>query len=287
MIVAGRTLFNGIILHMNDEPLSITIITTLAVFALIGFILFYVGSKKKRRNLQLIGIGFLLAVGVILFVESAEIRSTLIALAAVIAALIAAMSFDESRKLRKETMDREAQDRIERLEREKRERKIQLLNEIIHWAEDLVGCAYLEKPTDMHLAGNLIQRYLYINSKQTYITKCVSFFQKEEFNTLLSNVLSGKNSIANLITGLYDLEKIDWDIDIKLKTKETHEKAKNPDNVLLASICLEIANLHTKSALKWAELEPTRRELFNNIIMLIEYTSKLKMSISSEFSSMN
>ncbi len=268
---------------MFDEPLSITTIISIAVVALIGLILLFFGNKKKKRNLRIIGIGFLLSAGVISFVESAEIRSTLTALAVVIAVFVAAMSFEESKQLRKETMKREILERNERIEREKRERKIQLLNDTINWAEDLASCAYLETSKEMHKAGNLMQRYRYMYSKNTYIKECVSFFKDEDFNKLLSNILSGKYSLVNLIAGLYDLEIIDRDIDTKIKTKEIKEKAKNPDNAFLASICIEIAALHVKGASKWLELEPTRKELFDNVIMLIEYTSKLKMNISSEF----
>lgn len=62
---------------MFDEPLSIPAIISIAVVALIGLILLFIGNNIKKRNLWIMGVGFLLSAGVISFVESAEIRSTL------------------------------------------------------------------------------------------------------------------------------------------------------------------------------------------------------------------
>ena len=85
--------------------------------------------KKKKRRLHFWGVGLLVAAFVLLFVKSTELREILIALAAVFAVFIAAFSIDETRRLRKDSLDRESRDRKERL-----------LNEIIEWAMSISTC---------------------------------------------------------------------------------------------------------------------------------------------------
>lgn len=125
------------------------------------------------------------------------------------AVLIAARSFDESRKLREETIERETRDRIERLEREKRERKIQLLNDIILWVEDLAGCSFLEKWVSGQGASNLLRRYRHILSKKAYIAEIISSFHDNVFNKLLSNITDGKGSLIPVMADLNAIEQID------------------------------------------------------------------------------
>jgi len=269
---------------MNDETISITTIITLTITALIGLILIYIGSKKESRKQRFIGFGFLLAAGVMFFVESAELRSTLTALAAVIAVIVSAMSFDESKQLRKETMEREIRDRNERIVREKRERTIQLLTDIISWAEDLAGCASLEKMVIQQLASNILRRYRHILSKKAYIEEIISSFEDRKFSKLLSNIISGRGSLKTVMAGLNAIEHIDIQIGGKQELKQFESNQKNPDYSKLVNISVELAALLTTAALKWNELMPKDKQLADDVDNLIKHASKLKMNLISEYS---
>lgn len=112
---------------MNNEQLDIPTIVTAIVIAIIGLILFLVGRGLKKRFMYSLGIAFFLGSGVSLFVKSAEIREILTAAASVFAVFIAAISINETRRIRSDSMDKENRDRKERL-----------VNEIIDWATEVI-----------------------------------------------------------------------------------------------------------------------------------------------------
>ena len=102
----------------------------MGVVAIIGVILLAVGNRKDKLMLRMLGIGFLMGAGVVLFVmlfaKSAELREILTALAALVAVIIAAFSINESRRIRQDSIERESRDRTERL-----------VNEVTKWLKEL------------------------------------------------------------------------------------------------------------------------------------------------------
>jgi len=149
---------------MSNGQLDISIIVV--VFAIIGAILLLVGTKQDKRLLRFLGIGFLIGAGVSLFIKSAELRDILTALSAVIAIFIAAFSFDESRRLRQETNDRE-----------KRDKKERLLNEIIEWASDGIRLCALHK---------VRTKATMVEAKYTRIADLVALHSKRESISVLA-----------------------------------------------------------------------------------------------------
>jgi hypothetical protein len=176
---------------MNTEQLNSLVAV---IFALIGASLLWFGIKRKKRFMYTLGTGFLVGAGVAVFVESAQLREILTAAASVFAVFISALSIDEARRIRKDSLDRENRDRKERL-----------LNEIIEWAIDVAKCS-LEKDlpdtsriTDMndaklHLAHNtqiLARSFQSMRGRNQYISKIVSTFGQdlqEATNSLIKDV---------------------------------------------------------------------------------------------------
>ena len=116
---------------MNNGQLDISTIIMVGIIAFIGLILLVVGITKNKRILRMWGIIFLMGAGVGLFVMSAELRGIITAFTAVVAVIIAAYSINESRRIRKDSIERENRDRKERL-----------LNEITEWLRELHRCIY-------------------------------------------------------------------------------------------------------------------------------------------------
>ena len=115
--------YNG---GMTTEQLNFLVAV---IFALIGASLLWFGIKRKNRFMKALGTSLLGGAGVAVFVESAQLREILTAAASVFAIFISALSIDEARRLRKDSLDRENRDRKERL-----------LNEIIEWAISIAKC---------------------------------------------------------------------------------------------------------------------------------------------------
>lgn len=117
---------------MNNGQLDISTIIIAGVAVIIGTILLVVGNKKNKRMPRILGIGFCIGAGVMLLVMSlimsAEVREPLTAFAAIVAVVIAAVSVEESRRMRQDSIDRESRDRKERL-----------INEVTEWIKELEG----------------------------------------------------------------------------------------------------------------------------------------------------
>jgi hypothetical protein len=117
---------------MSNEQVS-TLISILipAIFALLGVGLIWYGTRRKKKNriIWILGVGFLGSVVLVNFVESAQLREILTAAASISAVFIAALSINETRRLRKESADKETRDRKERL-----------LSEIMDWARRVLQC---------------------------------------------------------------------------------------------------------------------------------------------------
>jgi hypothetical protein len=111
---------------MNNSQLGISTIIMVGIAAVVGIILFTAGYRKSKLMLRTLGIGFLIAAGVVLFVMSAELREILTAFAAVVAAIVAAFSINESRRIRQDSIDRESRDRKDRL-----------VSEVTEWLREL------------------------------------------------------------------------------------------------------------------------------------------------------
>jgi hypothetical protein len=137
---------------MTSDYLNINIIRLSILFLLfiIGIVLLIIGTRKQKRRLSTIGISFLAASGIALFVELSELRNILTAFAAVSAVIIAAISIDESRRLRQDNFERENRDRQELI-----------LIEISHWARDVIG--YCKEKNSLGENGKVISRYEYEN----------------------------------------------------------------------------------------------------------------------------
>lgn len=98
------------------------------IAGIIGVILLLIGRKSNRRKLYRFGLAVVLTSFIALLVEFQEIREVLIAFAVIAAAIVAAYSMDEARRLRQDNADRERNDRKERY-----------LNEIIAWLTGIEG----------------------------------------------------------------------------------------------------------------------------------------------------
>lgn len=119
---------------MSNGQMDIRLIIIAGVVVIIGVLLIMIGNRKIKRMLRMVGIALCISAGVILFIESAELRSILTALAAIIAVVIAAFSIEQSRQVRKDSIDRESRDRKERL-----------VNEVAEWLRELDGRIYPEQ----------------------------------------------------------------------------------------------------------------------------------------------
>ena len=111
---------------MTNGQSDLRTIIIVGVIAVIGAILFAVGSATHRLRLRYLGIAVLMGAGLFLFVVSAVLREVLTAFAALVAVIIAAVSINESRRIRQDTIERESRDRRERL-----------LSEITKWLREL------------------------------------------------------------------------------------------------------------------------------------------------------
>ncbi len=116
---------------------------------LVGLILIIIGRKQKKRNVWTLGIAIALGGSLTIFVESPEIRTIILGIAAVFATIFSALSIEQSQKLRKENLERENRDRQERV-----------LIEISQWAKDIVGCCR-EKGIFGERRGTVSSRYEY------------------------------------------------------------------------------------------------------------------------------
>lgn len=132
---------------MNNGQLDISTIIIVVVSAIIGAILFSVGNRKNKRVLRMLGIGFFLGAGVSLFVKSTELREILTAAAAVFAVLIAAISINESRRLRQDSIERESRDRKDRL-----------FDEVTKWLRELENRIFLKRGTIKSVTEDILKR---------------------------------------------------------------------------------------------------------------------------------
>ena len=132
---------------MSNGQIDISLIIIAGAVVIIGVILIMIGNRTIKRMLRMVGIGVCISAGVLLFIESAELRDILTVLAAIIAVVIAAFSIDQSRQMRKDSIDREIRDRKERL-----------LNEVTEWLRELESHIYpalgiLKSPTGEAITG--------------------------------------------------------------------------------------------------------------------------------------
>lgn len=104
-----------------------TNISVLVILFIVGVLFLWYGNSKGKVFIREIGIGLSVAVIIIfIFVGVGVLSDILLPLASVTAAVVAVLSLDLSRRIRKET-----------LEKENRDRKERYLNEIINWANDV------------------------------------------------------------------------------------------------------------------------------------------------------
>jgi uncharacterized membrane protein len=113
---------------MDNGQLDLSTIIVVGVIAIIGAVLFVVGNVRNKSRVRMMGIAVVMGAGLFLFVVSAVLREILTALAALFAVIIAAFSIDESRRMRKDAMEREGRDRQERL-----------IEEVTEWLRELEG----------------------------------------------------------------------------------------------------------------------------------------------------
>lgn len=130
-----------------------------------------------------LGIGFMAGAGAAVFVESAQLREILMAAASVFAVFIAALSIDETRRLRKESADKASKGRKERL-----------LNEIIEWAISVVEAAFYRQTKDPHEIWSALSKYRYLEARSKYIEVVV----KSNFVELYKCLQAISTELGNL-----------------------------------------------------------------------------------------
>ena len=161
---------------MSTEQLSIPMLITAIVFALLGATLVWFGARRKKRYMYTLGTGFFVGAGVAVFVESAQIREILTAAAIVFAAFIAALSIDEARRLRKESVDKDNRDRRERL-----------LNEIIEWARESAESTISRRTLSPEELWKAKLSYKFHKAKSKYILEIVALSFKD-FSGLVEDI---------------------------------------------------------------------------------------------------
>lgn len=145
---------------MSNGQIDISVIIIAGVVVIIGVILIMIGNRKIKRMLRMVGIALCISAGVILFIESAELRGILTALAAIIAVVIAAFSIEQSRQMRKDSIDRESRDRKERS-----------VNEVAEWLRELDGRIYPEHGAYQSFARDALKATSEI-SPETWFREC-------------------------------------------------------------------------------------------------------------------
>jgi len=142
---------------MDSGQLDISTIISVGVIAIIGAILFAVGNRKNKSMLRMLGIAFLMGAVLFLFVMSPELREILTAFAALIAVIIAAFSIDESRRIRRDSIERESRDREERM-----------VNEVTEWLRELEDRIFPERSAIRPGLEDMLQRSPKI-SRETWL----------------------------------------------------------------------------------------------------------------------
>ena len=148
----------------------------LVAAGIIAIILFGIGSWKNKRMVRIAGIGLYIGAGVCLFIFSPDFREIIVAFAAVVAAIIAALSIDQSRRMRKDSIDRESRDRKERL-----------VNEVAEWLRELDGRIYAEHGVYQSFARDALKATSEI-SPETWFRECKRDITFATVTTLFSCV---------------------------------------------------------------------------------------------------
>jgi len=114
---------------MNDLDFATAIVAL--IFIIVGLFTCWFGWKTKRQTLTILGVSLLVGAGLLVYIKSSQLREILTALASVTAVFIAAYSIDQTKQIRKDTINQE--------HREVNERRINL---IIEWAIDVARNAF-------------------------------------------------------------------------------------------------------------------------------------------------
>ena len=130
---------------MNSEQLSTITLVIAGAFFVVGASLLVMGRRQDRRMLIIVGTALVASAGISLFIESTELREILTAFAAVVAAIIAALSIHQTGLIRQDSVRRESRDREERL-----------LNEVTEWLRELEDRVFTKPgPIKPRLEDNL------------------------------------------------------------------------------------------------------------------------------------
>lgn len=191
---------------INNEQIDFGGLLTGAIVAILVFIIGYSFTKYgKRKNLDRYGKLLKWAAPIILFtaifVYINQIREILVAFASVAAVVIAVYSYDQSRQIRKDTLDRENRDRKERL-----------LNEIINWVEEVGSkCAFESDPNEEN-ASRTLEGALHCTEASKFISEHRRAFEygykqvswKGDYvKTLAENIFTSKiGSVTSLVEAL-------------------------------------------------------------------------------------
>jgi hypothetical protein len=100
------------ILGIDSATIKIAVIL---LFLIVGIVLWAIASSRKKRVVKILAVGCLGGACVTAFVEFANLREILTAFASVAALFISAMSIDQTRKIRQDTLDKENRDRKEKI----------------------------------------------------------------------------------------------------------------------------------------------------------------------------
>ena len=144
---------------MSNEQLDITTLIAVVVLIVLGAILYWIGKKNKPKGILLyIGLGLMIGALAITIANSSELRDSLVAVAIIATTFFAAVSIEANKRLRKESVDKEDQDRKERL-----------LHEIRDWALKTAENAISRQTRVPHELWETRLKYKYSISASVYI----------------------------------------------------------------------------------------------------------------------
>jgi len=178
------------------------------ITAVIGFVLLYIGIRRKGRIMIPIAI-LILAIAVTIFFEFERIREVVVAFSSLAAVIIAAMSIDQANRLRQDSIDKENRDR-----RQKQ------LDEIAEWAVSIFSAGsdinYEYYGAQQNIDNNTIAlraqvrirtlwgRYRPVLARVERIKVLAENFKEEKLLEAVDDTSKKLNEYINVIAGISD-----------------------------------------------------------------------------------
>ena len=211
------------------------------VIIIVGFIFLIIAAFNKKQKSIVFGLGFFILGLLYMFIRDIEFRNLMLALSSIIALILSYLSFLQSERIRKDTLDKEDRDRKERL-----------LNEIIEWAEDIrksssenVDPKYiiLDSPV-MAIASQqgflqLQKRYQDLNKKSAYMKEVISKVFGCELVSAVEKVIQQLDNNIEMLRGC--LTRKDEN------SSEKVEACKKSLDCCAEELIIEATNIKTKN----------------------------------------